>query len=958
MLKHFVLAGAAFPLSFVGYHFASHLAGTDGEARAASRTIADVMSDFALGTDYDLSDLEVLERDLYYVEQRYVAKNRLDAEAMFQGALDYIERQINEVMFVREPGGKRLQVSVGAYTTVLLLEPIDSFDDLHAQLRRVAAILEDHLSEDTKLVELEYAAVNGALSTLDPHTILLPPVQANEMEVDNQGEFGGLGIEITVKDGFLTVKQPLDGTPADRAGLKASDQIVRIEDESTLNMDLNEAVSKLRGEVGSPVNITVKRKQFTSPRPFTIIRDVIRINPVEGELLEGDIGYVRIKAFHGRVSSDLDELLSLFARETGKGLQGLILDLRSNPGGYLNQAVEVANRFLFEGVIVSTVEGGDRRRDVQRATRAGTQPQYPVVVLVNGNSASASEIVAGALRNQDRAIIVGERTFGKGSVQHLYRNRDESSLKLTVAKYLTPGDHSIQSVGIPPDIWLQPSIVRGPEEGDEDPNPFVSLYWRQWLDREASLDHHLEQGDDQVEDATFAVRYLKPALDPDDDDSDSPKTDWEVGLAKDVLLAAQGSRRVEVLRSAKETVQKRQHAEAELIEKAFSDLGIDWTNGENPDAVELETTLSFSDSDLLLSGESQSVTLTVTNRSAAPVFQLSAVTESDNPWLDHREFYLGRLGPGETRTYTQQVSLHYGYGAEIAPVTVTFRSPQKENLATSSLKVSTEGKELPRFAYSLRLVDDGSGKSTGNGDGLPQAGEVIDLEVTVTNIGNAATGLAYGRVKNRSGRNLDLRIGSMSLGEPLDAEGQACAVEDDGCEVHLQPGEDQVGRLTFELREPPEDGYWEIELLLGDNEHYDYRTVQRGGFYDYFQLNERVKLLPGQPLDGRKRAPPSIEVTRQPELLASSIDAVMSGVVKDDRGVRDVMLFHGDDKIFFRGGTEGTSALPFSVEPKLNSGNNDLFVLARDFDGLTATWSVGTWLDNETQEDQAEPTER
>ena len=277
-----------------------------------------------------------------------------------------------------------------------------------AIIRRVARILDAHLSADVDKAEVEYALINGALSVLDPHSVLLPPRAARDMEVDNQGEFGGLGVEIISVDGTLTVKSPLEGTPAYEAGLQVGDQILRIGDESTINMDLNDAVVRLRGEVGTPVEILVGRAEFTKPRRFTIIRDTIRHNRTEGELLEGDIGYIQVSTFNKYVSSDMDELLALFHREAAGGLQGLIIDLRDNPGGYLNQAYEVANKFIADGVIVSTVEGTNRRRDEQRATRQSTEPDYPIAVLVNGSSASASEIVAGRFepgpRRRDRRV--------------------------------------------------------------------------------------------------------------------------------------------------------------------------------------------------------------------------------------------------------------------------------------------------------------------------------------------------------------------------------------------------------------------------------------------------------------------------------------------------------------------------------------------------------------------------
>jgi carboxyl-terminal processing protease len=954
VLKHMALLGVALPTSLMGYHALAGRSPGAGGAVPAHQELVDAVQGFALGDRHDLSDLELLERNLYHVEHRYVEKARLDPEAMFGGALEGVERDIGEVMFVREPGGRRLQVSVGAFSTVLLVEPISSFDVMVDQLRRVAAVLEDNLSEEIDQAEVEYLLINGALSTLDPHTVLLPPEAAREMEVDNQGEFGGLGVEIKVDSGgWLVVAQPMDGTPAHKAGLKAGDRILRIEDESTVNMDLSDAVDRLRGEVGTQVRILVEREGDKDDRTFTITRARIEVFKVEGELLEGAVGYVRIPSFHRNVSANLDELLARFKRESGGELRGLVLDLRDNPGGYLNQAFEVSNRFLGDGVVVSTVEGGNRRREEQRATRQGTEPDYPIVVLVNGNSASASEIVAGALRNRDRAVIIGERSFGKGSVQHLYRNKDESNLKLTVAKYLTPGDHSIQSVGIPPDILLQPSVVRPGEDGGE---PLVSLYWREWTDRESDLDRHLAQVDRALEPATWQVRYLRP---PSDGDEPDPRSDWEVDFSRRVLLAASSARRADVLRAAQPVVEGARRTQEQAIVRAFKDVGVDWTEGLNEARPALDVGLDLGEDGALVAGVEEEVTLRVTNSGPTPLSRLSAWTESENPWLDHKEFYVGRLAPGETRELRTKVDLHEGYLDEVTPVTVHFRDPSSAELSSHTVRARAEAAPLPAFSYTLRVVDDGSGRSQGDGDGLPEAGEIIDLEITVHNTGGGASAEAFGRIGNKSGRALDLSRGRVRFGEALDAAGAPCPrPEADGCERELAPDGTAVDRFSFTLRELPEDAEgWELELRVGDNARYDYGAIQRGGFAEYFQVEERLLLKPGEPFDGQERVPPRVRVTRAPELETTRGHVVLSGVVEDDESVRDVLVFHGEDKVFYQGGRGGEPALPFSVEPELDAGPNLLTVLARDDRGLKATWSQAVWLETPAATAMAKPDE-
>jgi len=673
LLKRITLLGLTAPLGV-----ASYWALTDTGALGESGRLA-IAAPLGIGSvsggdpDHDLRRLSILEHDLYIIKSRYVEKERLDAEAMFDGALDLVEQRVAEVMFVRASGGDKLHISAGAFSTILPLDPIEDLDDLYSQLSRVARVLDDNLSTEVSRADVEYAFINGALSTLDPHSVLLPPVAAEEMDVDNQGEFGGLGVEISNRDGKLLVKNPMPDTPAARAGLKSDDHIVRIEDESTINMDLDEAVTRLRGEVGSPVRIEVLRKGRSKPIPFTITRAVIRINPVEGELLEGNIGYVRIKAFHANVAADLADLMTRFARESNNDVRGLVLDLRSNPGGYLNQAIKVCDLFLKDGVIVSTVEGGDRQFDPNYANDSGDEPDYPIAVLVNSSSASASEIVAGALRNQRRAVIIGERSFGKGSVQHLYDHRtDNSRLKLTVAQYLTPGDKSIQSVGIPPDIYLQPSVVRpaAPDEGEEE--PIVSLYWREWVDREADLDHHLDHASAETGDeASYRLRYLKPRS-PDDGDELDLNNDWEVRLSRELLLASPSARRTDILQSASPIIERYRTREQLNLAEAFTALDIDWSEGING-PLSLELDLNLGEDGVLTVGEPETVTLSVTNTGAEPIYRLSAYTESDSPALDRREFYFGKINPGETRSFRQRVSLPAGYGDEIAPLTVTFR---------------------------------------------------------------------------------------------------------------------------------------------------------------------------------------------------------------------------------------------------------------------------------------------
>jgi carboxyl-terminal processing protease len=290
------------------------------------------------------------------------------------------------------------------------------------------------------------------------------------MQVDTRGEFHGLGIEITKrKDGFIEIVAPIDGTPAARAGLRARDQVVAIcptekpEDwtepcHTTKGMDLHDAVLHMRGPRGSKITIHILRDGFEKPEPYTIVRDVVKVESVEGKLLEPGYGYVRVRSFQERTADDLRHELEKLRGQAGGTFAGFVLDLRDNPGGLLDQAVKVADLWLSDGLVVYTQGRVESQRQEFRARRDNEGPSYPMVVLVNAGSASASEIVAGALQDQKRALLLGTGTFGKGSVQTVYPLEDGSGLRLTTALYYTPSGRSIQAVGIEPDIVVEPPV--------------------------------------------------------------------------------------------------------------------------------------------------------------------------------------------------------------------------------------------------------------------------------------------------------------------------------------------------------------------------------------------------------------------------------------------------------------------------------------------------------------------
>lgn len=328
-------------------------------------------------------------------------------------------------------------------------ESIELFTD-------VMAIVKKSYVEEVDTKKLIYGAINGMLSSLDPHSSFMPPDTYKEMKIDTKGAFGGLGIEISIKDGMLTVISPIEDTPAFKAGIKAGDQILKIDEKFTKDLNINDAVKRMRGLKGSKVTLTIMREGFDKPKEFPLTRDIIQVKSVRSSLMDGGYAYVRIAQFQEKTDEDLGKALKALKEQNKGELKGLVLDMRNDPGGLLDQAVRVADHFVPEGQMIVYTEGREKDSKMQfTAKKGGKEPAYPIVVLINGGSASASEIVAGALQDHKRAIVMGTQSFGKGSVQTIIPLSDDSGLRLTTARYFTPKGRSIQAKGITPDIVVE-----------------------------------------------------------------------------------------------------------------------------------------------------------------------------------------------------------------------------------------------------------------------------------------------------------------------------------------------------------------------------------------------------------------------------------------------------------------------------------------------------------------------
>lgn len=989
---------------------------------------------------HELSALRILTKVIHYVKENYVDPKRVRPKEMLVASLEAVEKSVPDVMVDGNADLGRVRVNVNGKLKEFDIGHVDSLWKMSFTMKDIFDFIARNMRPVEDSREIEYAAVNGMLQTLDPHSVLLRPEMYREMKLTTKGEFGGLGFVIQMREGVLTVVKVLPKTPAFRGGIKKDDQILKIGEESTVNMDLNEAVGKLRGPVDSKVTITVNRKGWDKPQQMTVTRALITIESVQSKMLASNIGYARLKNFQGNTTKDLQSALEDLAEQAKKsgspnGLKGLVLDLRGNPGGLLDQAIQVSDLFLSSGTIVSTVGLSDKLREEKRAHQDDEDDLFPIAVLVNAGSASASEIVAGALKNQNRAVIIGRQSFGKGSVQVLYDFPDDSALKLTIAKYLTPGDLSIQEVGITPDIQLIPTRVTKER---------VDVFAPRRSMGEADLESHFanpsnaqaaKKRDDVVvrEKPQDTVKYLKeekvkvakadptkpdPKATPikggtkailtdtndapdthneelddqlDAESQDEVREDFEVTFARDYLLAAPQLRREDQLKAGRNFVMEKRQVEDKRIADAITGLGIDWTAGETPKNPQLVSTLKPSSDKKVNAGETIPLELTVENKGGDAVRRLRAWIESDNGFLDRREFLFGQVKPGEKKTWTVNVKIPKDLASRRDGVTVKLQDDTGVLAETTAGELTIVEIPRPQFAFNWSIVDD---CAACNGDGIVQRGENIWVTLDVTNVGTGKALDVFSSVRNGSGdANIFIEKGRFKLGELNPGEtkssrfqlevkkgfkgdefGLKYAVIDEPLEeftadkvmipvapegsptIAFEPSK-AISRLADKaeifaaadgkrvLAKLPK-GAVVAELARGGNMAKIEWEKDRFVFARIADLRDAKGQKPALPKDAdwaHFRTPAQISMNVDPQLGGAVVDGekfTLSSVVTDSQLI-DVFVMVNDQKVFFRGASpEDNGKLKFSTEFSLKEGNNLVTVIARESADFASRKSV------------------
>ncbi len=746
--------------------------------------------------DYSISQGEITVYALRAVKNKYLNKSKLQASDLLAEGLNAIQDQLPEVIIKYDKNSELVDVQIYNRKYTAQVRRMKDLYDIAYVLKQVYGYIEKNYKPEPpmEITDVEYIAVNGILKKLDPHSYIFTPKEFEEFTSSTEGNFGGLGIVISVNDdGEIAVVSPMDGTPAMKAGIEANDVIVQIDDESAINMSLNEAVERMRGKPDTEVTLRIKRAGVPELIKFTLVRAVIKIESVVKEMPAPGIGYIKLSGF---MENTYPAMLSALEDLKKKGMKGLVLDMRNNSGGLLSQAIKISDIFLKQGVIVSTV--GEDEKDVSDATVEDTDIlDIPVIVMINEGTASAAEIVTAALKKNGRAAVIGRKSFGKGSVQNLFPIAGGGGLKLTIAQYLTPGDISIQSVGVTPDIELRQAYISKEkisifDDGDD-------------ILKEENLKEHIvsDYVPKDIEKPAMTIRYFKEYKDIDQiikerrkEKVGAFKSDEEIEIAIKVLSGSTMFKQT-VFDSASKLKEK----EWDNILAKLSSTGVQWKKMmslKQPSVKDLKATLL--NSSTLVGGKE--LQLTFKAEHSGEIENLIGILETKIPYLKRVEVPFGTFSGSVERTVNVKLPESVQWRKESATFKLCHGTPEKV-LKTEVIPVETVPVDMPDMIFSVLAVE-----SAGRIDGKVQYGEKIKLILSMKNTGKGA--LLDGRamiINANNSKDMFINSGTMPL--------------------TLAPGETKTAEFSFELNSAPKDSKDPVRLVISV---YDYKTKYNAGF--------------------------------------------------------------------------------------------------------------------------------
>ena len=938
-----------------------------------------------------------------YINRFYVEPDRIKPKEMLKESLSWLERIIPEVQVSVNDKSEKIEILVDEASKVVDFSKVRRLGELYNTLNEVLHFVNDNKHHEIKTEDIEFAAINGMLSQLDPHSVVFPPKDFDEFKIGTSGKFGGLGMVVGLRDGILSVISPIEGTPAFRAGLKSGDKIIAIDEDSTVNMSLQEAVNKLRGDPSTEVILLVESKKSQTNKTVTLIREIISIPSVSSKLADGNIGYIKIRNFQEDTSQSLEEEIEKLTTESGE-LKGLILDLRNNSGGLLGQAIAVADKFLSSGLVVITVEPMGKQK-IQKATKSSKDlSKCPLVVIIDAGSASGAEIVAGALKDNNRAPLIGDTSFGKGSIQQLIDLINSgAALKLTVGKYLTPNFTDIQSVGIAPDIMLVQSQVSKDEIILFNENPHfreedLKKHLGEHSDAELPYEkvRYLVHVDDETEEGEEGKEKEKKIKDDDYYKIPDLEKDTHVQFAKKIILNSPLiGKNDDFLDQLKPIIEDFKKSEETKIADALHIQGIDWSTGETAVPPSVTTTLHLTPSNgEVNAAEELKIEISITNNGEGTLYQLRGMVESKNLLIDKREFIFGKVEKGETKTSSKTIKIPQNSVSRKDELIVKFSEFNGNAPEDVKSTVSIDALPKPVFSYSYQIIDEGEGL-TGNGDGIIQRGEVVDLALFVKNIGKGTSEKNIIALRELSQKEVFIERGKMELGELLPGESKSLKIklsvrdtlEADDFSVDLTIADTTYGtrisgKLEFKVDLNGENGKMQLAekalnviddsvpiyngkspstpvisyarngaTLMTDKETQSwYRVIMPEGRFGWISSDKvevsgrsysREQKTPDLLL---QNVPPLIELDQQkPYDTFRQGHISLSGTVSDDNAIKYIYILVNEDKVFYRSNKDASetdkSRISFASEIPLKDGPNVISIVTRDDQDLLSTKS-------------------
>ena len=880
-----------------------------------------------------VSEHTLVAEVLMHLQLDYIDSEKLEPELLLEGALTELERMVPEVWVEthlhQSDSIPTLQVNVGNEKTVLSIMQLQELYDLHLVLQK----LKKHLLQmDLQLTKsrIEQIFANGILHQLDEYSVLLPKEIFHEFNINLGGHFAGVGLVVGMRDGYLTVIAPMDGSPASKAGMLPLDKIVEVDGEKTEHMTLDEILHRLRGEIGSPVKLSVLRKGHSKALQFVLHREQIQVESVVIYELGSEgksVKYARIKNFQIETSQELKNKLGDL-----KNTEGLILDLRNNPGGLLEEAVKVSDLFLeWKKRIVSTKSSLESTTHYSKQLFANENYlTIPIIVLINHGSASASEIVAAALQQNERAIVIGQPSFGKGTVQTVWDLKKGYGLKLTVGEYLTPSGHSIHRIGVVPNLQLNPVSIPVKKADSQNVTQTTKTFENQNLpDLQSPVDLErfymisgFEGEKTNNSEDSIKIRYLSRHSKQYDESqivdknviTDKLKEDIAIETAIRALMHWNTGNIKSVLQQISREIEQKELAK---ITGALAVHGIDWSLNpflKSPAGENLKLSWSAE----TISDDLLQLDVQLKNEGLIDAQRLIIVTKSSNGLLDGLEFPIGRLLPEKIETRSVNINISAGMMDETEPVELIIFDHNFQKIKSFKEQLIFLEKPVTFFRVSMKIFDNGKFGSEGNGDGKVQSGETIALSFKITNMSKKLIPELMFYIKGTEG-SFRINRGKIVLKNLYPEIDQK-----DFFLFQVKSNSSRLGKIIMEMDAknsgaPKITNLWVLDNLLPE------KQVLTPVFVD----------LKWQDLDGN---------IVKGETLQDTL--MFSGKVKNAGEVRDLYVHLNDKKVFYTAKLNhhdesgdkihNNREFPFKTVINLSPGINQISVFSRGHHGFTS----------------------